>query len=189
MSIRERPVMFLRAITVCVLFLSACGGPPKIAGTDALDQNYVLGGGEFDDGGEIVVAAAARDFGGRIAVCAVFIEEPLNTTQGRFVPDILDSGRIQINGETVLSGLKNLPSIRRRGNVAGAPTACYLTGKTWTDGPVDLQVIIPTFSIRTDRQEATSFRQAPVSLTIGPPPSVAPQAEPAKRPGQWDRSS
>ena len=179
----------LRFVLPFTALLAACGGPPQRVGQDAVDSSYVLGGGAFDSGAKIIVAAAPRNFGGRVAVCGVRVDDPIGAFLDTVTGTILGNGRIALNGETVLSDMNLLPVIPFNQNITGAQTTCFATETAWTDGPMDFQVVIPNFEIRSSKQRTFRFSSGDVPQIIGNPPATQPTPELGPKPGQWQRSS
>lgn len=180
----------MRIVLCLTLGIAACTSSAiRPVGQDNVDDSYVLGGGKFDSGAKVIVAAAPRDFGGRVGICAVRVEDEVGAFLDGATSSILDNGRILLNGETVLKGLTSAPTVNFRSNINGAPTSCYLTEAAWTDGPKDLQIVIPSYELRTSRQRTYRFTPGAVPQIIGAPPVTAPTPDAGPKPGQWQRSS
>ena len=178
--------MIQRFFLLAALMLAACSSSsrPALVGTDAVDDTYVLGGGALDTGAQFIVAAAPRDFDGQLVICGLRLDPEEGGLLSFATSDILGQGRIEQNGETVLKGFNKFPEIPARANLAGAQTACFTTGLNWSAAPIS--VTIPAYEIRSSRQRVVRFAPLDdIPRLIGPPPTTAPDPEPAAKPGQW----
>ncbi|MEM7056771.1 MAG: hypothetical protein AAF557_04230 [Pseudomonadota bacterium] len=182
--------MSLRYLMIVPLLLAACGGGPKLQGTDAIDQTYTVAGGKFDAGGTVLVAAAARDFGGRLAICGARLQDKINSSIPGAEEAVLLSSYVTVNGDTVMRDLRNLSRLSLGDNLTGRPAKCFVTGDRWPGGSPEVAVRLPRHQDRSNRQRVVTFMPSDeVPLVIQPPQPTAPVPEQQPSPGQWQRSS
>lgn len=181
--------MLTRCLLVIPLLLAACASPPKPVGKDTVDPSYTAGGGKFENGGPVIIAAAARDFGGQMAICAIRINDFEGTLQKRAIESVLEAGRIEVNGDVVLRNFRRLPLTRSKTDVSGSQADCFTTDTTWTNDPKEIEIIIPQYRDRSSNTEQIHFRRQPVDFEIKPEAPTAPAVDPEPKDGQWQRSS
>ncbi|MEM9138478.1 MAG: hypothetical protein AAGB15_01485 [Pseudomonadota bacterium] len=179
-------LLLLATLFVTSLGLAACGGRAgEPVGTDVIDESYTLAGGKYDSGGEIVVAVAPRNIGGTLALCGARIQSR-DVSSIRSTDDtVLLGSSVQVNGATVLRDLRNFVRHPLEENMNGKSSRCLATDRAWSDQQMTLNVTLPRHRDRTSRSRQVEFIPGEVPQLIGPPPSTAPDPEPAPKPGQW----
>lgn len=182
MTARHR-LFALFALAVALGGCASSSGEP--VGTDTIDQSYTLAAGRFNTGGDLVVAAAPRNFAGRLAICGARIQGKIKTEIPWADDAVLESSAIQRNGETVLRDLRQFQRLPPGRNLNGKSSRCLSTGEPWQDGDAALGIVLANYNARSSQATVIRFLPIETPQVIGQPPQTAPDPEPAPKPGQW----
>ncbi|MGF1502434.1 MAG: hypothetical protein ACFBSD_11515 [Paracoccaceae bacterium] len=158
---------------VALALLGACAVPNEPAGFAPLGPDAVTGGGLFNTGGGLVVAAEAREIAGKTGVCGAWARSPQSVNSTIYNDDVLATGSIYLGGDRLVQGLDYLPEVPLGPGFAGVEARCVVTARPWTSGdrssPVEIR--LPRQVLETDGDALTSgsaggitvkFRQVPV---------------------------
>lgn len=153
-----------RCALLPLLALAAC---TQYAGVDPgrLGPGYVTGGGAWDSGGGISIAARAEPRGGATVICGAWTTDRQSVLSANLNENVVSAGEIRLGGRVAVHDLSFMPRLRYRPDLTGAPAACVVTRLPWqeayaAEGP---EIVLPPmrFVIDTDSVNTVSFRAGP----------------------------
>lgn len=172
----------LNALILSIVLVGACSGIQSPIGdttfvtTDTIDDSYTTGGGRFDSGPAVYVVAKAKEHQGATVLCAIWTNGKPDAASQNYIDAAVDGLRIEIDGQTLVDGVRHFPHLEFKGDVAGSQADCMTTELPWqpqySDTPVE--IVARLFLRRKDRETIVRFAAAPLPrLTDGsvPPPN------------------
>lgn len=119
----------VRAFAVAAL--AACVRSPLPLATEAVGPAYHTGGGQWSDGGAVVILLRTFERDGRVAFCGAWTAHS-NSTRSLFLNDyVAGAAVLRLAGDRIHQGLGLLPEARYRPDMTGATARCYLTEQPW----------------------------------------------------------
>ncbi|MEL6479628.1 MAG: hypothetical protein AAFR17_20055 [Pseudomonadota bacterium] len=108
----------------------AIGCAPALdpAGGGRVDDSYTIGGGFWNDGSILTVAAKAEQRDGRVALCGAWHVDQSSALTIGFHERVLSAGSLRLDGTLVAQNLLFLP---QRGTLPDARTGCALSSTPW----------------------------------------------------------
>ena len=127
---------------VAALMLAGCASVQD-AGVARLGDAPALGGGSYDSGGGLTVAADLREQDGFAVVCGVWAQSLQQSvlTKGAETR-VLGSGAVFVGDRAAVRGLVFMNEVAPAQSYAGAMANCVQTEVPWTEGDTATQVTI-----------------------------------------------
>jgi hypothetical protein len=170
--------------SLCAFALAACVRLPAPLATEAVGPAYHAGGGQWDDGGAVVILVRTFEREGRVAFCGTWTAHS-NSTRTLLLNDyVANVALLRLAGDRIHQGLGMLPEARYRPDMSGATARCYLTDQPWRAAYADAdpEIRIPRLQFHEGDGhgfgggDTVVFRQAPVHRPL-PSPRPAAAAE------------
>jgi hypothetical protein len=124
------------------LTLAGCASVQD-AGVARLGDAPVLGGGSYDSGGGLTVAADLREQDGFAVVCGVWAQSLQQSVLTKGVePRVLGSGVVFVGDRAAVRGLVFMNEVAPAQSYAGAMANCVRTELRWSEaqGPVTIRL-------------------------------------------------
>ncbi len=159
----RRPLILLAV----ALALAACVRLPAPLATEAVGPAYHAGGGQWSDGGAVVILVRSFERAGRVAFCGAWTAHS-NSTRSLLLNDYVPAAAVlRLAGDRIQQGLGFLPEARYREDMTGATARCYLTERPWRAVYADAipEIRIPRMQFDEGDDQGGNFivfRQAPV---------------------------
>jgi len=155
-----------RAIALSVMLAFGPGFMAKAGqnGTAVtLGPDPVLGGGAYSSGGGLTVAVEPRNSGGRLAICGIWAQsDRLTAVLRQSARDVLATGNISVDGQTVLRDLRFLQQAQPAKSYAGAAAGCALTDMPWQAGAqIDIRIPRQLVYFNRSRDGGKEIRYGP----------------------------
>lgn len=113
------------------------------AGVSRLGDAPVLGGGSYDSGGGLTVAADVQERNGLAVVCGVWAQSAQQSVLTKGVEaTVLGSGSVYAGDTALVRGLLFMAEVAPSESYAGAMANCVQTEVPWTEGDTATQVTI-----------------------------------------------
>lgn len=161
--------MFRLLPVLALALLAACArGEP--AGFDTVGPDYVAGGGEWNTGGGITVAARAFERDGRTLVCGAWTTTRQAGVTYAYNRDVMEVGSVYLAGERLVQNLSFMTETRASENLAGASAGCVASPVDWRPAfaGAEPRVRFPRFVVPGEDDEEGGmggsglvFREAP----------------------------
>ncbi|HUF55423.1 MAG TPA: hypothetical protein VMM55_02565 [Thermohalobaculum sp.] len=143
-----RPILAAAALALAGCVLGTDPLPSRALGPEA-----GLGGGSFNTGSRVAVAAETFREAGKVAVCAAWATDQLPAMAKPYLDDVLAIGVVQLGGRNVLQGLEDFPRVESIAALPGAPAHCVQTGHAWRDGYAGLRPEIRFGRLELERED------------------------------------
>ncbi len=158
----------IRILSLAALCLTLAGCERHaLVGPDTVGPGYVTGGGTWDSGGGITVAARALERNGATVLCGAWATDRQSVLSVMLNEQVIAAGRLALGGRPAVRDLGFMPRIRDIGRLAGAPAMCVASPLPWRPeyaaGP---EIRLPTmnFAFGSDRPQVVRFRPGPRPL-------------------------
>lgn len=124
---------------------------------------YAEGGGRFSSGTDLTVRATAMQNGSKVAVCAAWSADFVNTQSEHHIRPVLETGVLQLNGRNIIQGFDIFAMAPSRAALDTARSSCVLTGADWRpgDGPEAVEVRFIPLVVSADPEEGIEQRFRP----------------------------
>ena len=120
-----------RVLSLCALAVAACVRLPAPLPAEAVGPGYHAGGGQWDDGGAVVILVRTFEQAGRVGFCGAWTAHS-NSTRTLLLNDyVAGAAVLRLAGDRIQRGLGILPEARHRPDMTGAAARCYLTERPW----------------------------------------------------------
>ena len=126
--------------------LAACTAYPTVSKFDGnLSDDVALGGGSYDSGGGITVAASLQERNNMTAVCGVWAQsDEQSVLTKNLARNVVASGVVSVNNKAVVRGLSFMREVPPAADYSGIPANCQVTTMPWQDVSADqISVRIP----------------------------------------------
>ncbi len=151
------------AVPVLAAIVTACAQGAAVE-PQSVNPDYVVGGGEWDSGGGITIAAHAFERNGITVVCGAWTTDQQSAVSATLNENIIEAASIYAGGTRLVQNLNFMPRVRYAENIAGAPANCVASTKHWraefaTEGA---RVEIPRMQFILDDEDnhRVTFRQS-----------------------------
>ncbi len=131
------------------LALVGCATAASV-GTDPIDPRYSVGGGEWDSGGGITIAARAFERNGVTVICGAWTMDRQSVVTSELNDAVLEAGSVFLDGDRAVSNLSFMRLVRYSDNIAGEQANCVAIGLPWkTDyATVPARVRLPRMTFK-----------------------------------------
>lgn len=130
----------MRLLTpLAAIALAACATATQPLPPRTVAPDYVVGGGSFNTGTHVIVAAETFREAGKVGVCAAWAAENVTAMTRPYFDNVLGIGVLQLGGSNILQGFEAFPRAPSRAALAEAPADCVLTGRDWRPEYAGLQ--------------------------------------------------
>ncbi len=113
-----------------VLALVGCTTATPV-GTDPIDPRYSVGGGEWDSGAGIAIAARAFERNGVAVICGAWTMDRQSVVTSELNDDVLEAGSVFLDGDRAVQNLSFMRLVRYSDNIAGDQANCVAAGLPW----------------------------------------------------------
>ncbi len=113
-----------------VLALVGCATAASV-GTDMIDLRYSVGGGEWDSGGGITIAARAFERNGVTVICGAWTMDRQSVMTSELNDEVLGAGSVFLDGDRAVQNLSFMRLVRYSDNIAGEQANCVAAGLPW----------------------------------------------------------
>ncbi len=113
-----------------VLALVGCTTATSV-GTDPIDPRYSVGGGEWDSGGGITIAARAFERNGVTVICGAWTMDRQSVVTSELNDAVLEAGSVFLDGDRAVQNLSFMRLVRYSDNIAGEQANCVAAGLPW----------------------------------------------------------
>ena len=146
--------MFL-AWSAVALALAGCTTATPV-GTDPIDLRYSVGGGQWDSGGGITIAARAFEQNGVTVICGAWTMDRQSGLTHDYNDDVLEAGSVFLDGDRAVQNLSFMRLVPYSDNIAGEQANCVATGLPWKAdyAAAPARVRMPRMAFRLDDRPA-----------------------------------
>ena len=153
------------------IFLARCAAGLALAGcatvtsvgTDPIDPRYSIGGGQWNSGGGITIAARAFERNGVTVICGAWTMDRQSVLTIRLNDDVLEAGSIYLDGDRAVQNLSFMRQVRYSDNIAGEQANCVATGRPWkadyVAAPARVRIPRMAFHLDDDGGKNLVFRE------------------------------
>jgi hypothetical protein len=113
-----------------VLALVGCATVTSV-GTDPIDSRYSVGGGEWDSGGGITIAARAFERNGVTVICGAWTMDRQSVMTSDLNDFVLEAGSIFLDGDRAVQNLSFMRLVPYSDNIAGEQANCVASVRPW----------------------------------------------------------
>ena len=162
----------IRLLSIIALLVALSGA--RVVQAQTIDERYTVGGGVWDDGSTVYVLVRAFPQNGQVSLCGAWTVhgETANTTF--FNDRVLDAGRVELAGDTMLRGLLTFRRAVFASDMSGVKATCISTGQSWKSSyegvapVVELprQLAVLSGQVRAPSRNDLVFRQVPVPRIV-----------------------
>ena len=121
--------MFI-ARSAVALALAGCTTATPV-GTDPIDSRYSVGGGEWDSGGGITIAARAFERNGVTVICGAWTMDRQSVLTSELNDNVMEAGSVFLDGDRAVQNLSFMRMVPYSDNIAGEQANCVATGLPW----------------------------------------------------------
>ena len=116
----------------CAAVLALVGCATVISvGTDTIDPRYSVGGGEWDSGGGITIAARAFERNGVAVICGAWTMDRQSVLTSELNDDVMEAGSVFLDGDRAVQNLSFMRLVPYSDNIAGEQANCVASGLPW----------------------------------------------------------
>lgn len=149
-----------RVLAILVLGLTAaCSGLARV-GTETVDARYTTGGGEWDSGGGVTVAARVFEREGTTIVCGAWTTDRQSVLTTELNDDVIAVASVYIGETRVMQNLGFMARVANSASVAGAQANCVASAKPWLRefAKESVRLRFPRMVFQLDEEGGTSVR-------------------------------
>jgi len=150
-------------VPVLAAITAACAQGAAVE-PQSVSPDYVIGGGEWDSGGGITIAARAFERNGITVVCGAWTTDQQSAVSATLNENVIEAASIYAGGTRLVQNLNFMSRVRYAENISGAPANCVASAKPWranfaADGA---RVEIPRLQFVLDDEDnnRVTFRQS-----------------------------
>ncbi len=144
------------------LALVGCATAASV-GTDTIDPRYSVGGGQWDSGGGITIAARAFERNGVTVICGAWTMDRQSALSTLWNDDVLEAGSVFLDGDRAVTNLSFMRLVRYSDNIAGEQANCVAAGLPWKAdydaAPARVRIPRMAFPLDADTGNSVVFRE------------------------------
>lgn len=158
--------MIGRAACVSLMFCVLAGACAQGARVEpqSVTPDYVIGGGEWDSGGGITVAARAFEQNGATVVCGAWATDRQSAVSAGLNENVMEAASVYAGGVRMVQNLGFMARTSYAENITGARANCIAVAHPWRAAFVaSTRVEIPRqrFVLDDQSNNSVTFRQSP----------------------------
>ena len=155
-----------RLLAPCVagLVVAGCATVTPV-GNEQIDPRYSLGGGEWNSGGGITIAARTFERNGVVVVCGAWTMDRQSVLTSELNDNVVAAASVFVGGDRAVNNLSFMRLVPYSDNISGEQANCVATDRPWKAGysPASTRVRIPRMAFDLDEEsgEYLVFRETP----------------------------
>lgn len=163
--IRPGGRLVIRILSLAALCLTLAGCERHaLVDPDTVGPGYVTGGGTWDSGGGITVAARALERNGATVLCGAWATDRQSALSLLFNEEVMEAGALLLGGRPAIRGLGFMARVPDPAQLAGGQARCIASGLPWQPGyAAGPEIRLPplSFVASRDRPVVVRFRPGP----------------------------